>query len=59
MSDKLKSALKNLLILMLFLACVVIVIIGQKHTGWGWYGLQCLGFISILAVILEYNLTHR
>ena len=53
------TAVKAILYIVLFIASITMVIVGQAHKGLPWLGLMLLGLIGLLFLLYLYNRPYR
>lgn len=59
MSDSLRNALRNVLMLIVFIVATVLVIIGQKNIGAAGLGLMLLGLAMLIGLLWFYNRKYK
>ncbi|NMM53639.1 DUF6903 family protein [Paenibacillus aquistagni] len=59
MSDSLRNALRNVLMLIVFIVATVLVIIGQKSIGAAGLGLMLLGLAMLIGLLWFYNRKYK
>lgn len=56
MDEYLKKKLLVVVGIIVLIACVALVIVGQRQTGqWSGLGIQMIGLVGILALLYVYN----
>ncbi|SMG36630.1 DUF6903 family protein [Paenibacillus aquistagni] len=59
MSDSLRNALRNVLMLIVFIVATVLVIIGQKSIGAAGLGLMLFGLAMLIGLLWFYNRKYK
>lgn len=59
MSDHAKKIVSGIIILLVFVVCVALVVIGQKHIGPQGLGLMLLGLAGLVVLLWLYNRQYQ
>lgn len=59
MSDSLRNALRNVLMLIVFIVATLLVIIGQKSIGAAGLGLMLFGLAMLIGLLWFYNRKYK
>lgn len=55
MNEQLKKIIIGILIAVIFVACIVLVVMGQRKIGLGGLGMEFLGLAGLLFLLWLYN----
>lgn len=59
MNEQVKKVIISILIAAVFVLCIALVVIGQRHIGLGGLGLELLGLAGLLFLLWLYNYKSR
>lgn len=59
MNEQIKKIIVGILALIIFVACIALVIIGQRNIGLGGLGMELLGLAGLLFLLWLYNRRYR
>ena len=59
MNEQLKKVLIGVLVALVFCACIVLVIVGQRHIGLAGLGLELLGLAGLIFLLWLYNRQYK
>lgn len=55
MNEQIKKVVIGILVAIIFVACIALVVVGQKHIGLGGLGMELLGLAGLLFLLWLYN----
>lgn len=55
MNEQIKKVVIGILVAIVFIACIVLVVVGQKNVGLGGLGMELLGLAGLLFLLWLYN----
>jgi len=53
------STVKGVLVVVAFVLCLVLVVVGQRGEGWPALGVMLLGVAGLLGLLFAYNRRYR
>lgn len=59
MNEHVKKVIIGILVAAVFVLCIALVVIGQRHIGLGGLGLELLGLVGLLFLLWLYNYKSR
>lgn len=59
MNEQLKKVLIGVLVALVFCACIVLVIVGQRNIGMAGLGLELLGLAGLIFLLWLYNRQYK
>lgn len=59
MNEQVKKVIIGILMAAVFVLCIALVVIGQRHIGLGGLGLELLGLVGLLFLLWLYNYKSR
>lgn len=59
MNEQVKKVIIGILVAAVFVLCIALVVIGQRHIGLGGLGLELLGLAGLLFLLWLYNYKSR
>lgn len=59
MNEQIKKMIVGILVAIVFVVCIALVIVGQRHIGLGGLGMELLGLAGLLVLLWLYNRRFR
>lgn len=53
------NKLKSTVMLAVFIACLIMIILGQRHIGYAGLAVEFVGLIGLMIVLFLYNREHK